>query len=182
MDDFSRQIDFLEQHSTYARRWLSAHPEWLEWLRIQGQKKVDLQGIKTLLKDCAADQWGDEQDEALWMANLRLARQRLMLWVAFRDLNSMADLQEVTHALSHFAQLAVSNSIAFIREDLKTRFGLPWSSTTQSEMPLMVVGMGKLGGLELNLSSDIDLSMRVKLLGGLRVYLTRNGLHEWVSA
>ncbi len=157
MDDFSRQIDFLEQHSTYARRWLSARPEWLEWLRIQGQKKVDIQGIKALLKDCGVDEWADAQDDTLWMANLRLARQRLMLWVAFRDLNGMADLQEVTQALSHFAELAVSTSIAFIRGDLKTRFGLPWSNTTQSEMPLMVVGMGKLGGLELNLSSDIDL-------------------------
>jgi glutamate-ammonia-ligase adenylyltransferase len=157
MDDFSRQIDFLEQHSTYARRWLSAHPDWLEWLRIQGQKKVDLQSIKALLKDCGVDERADAQDEGLWMANLRLARQRLMLWVAFRDLNGVADLQEVTQALSHFAELAVSASIAFIREELKTRFGLPWSNTTHSEMPLMVVGMGKLGGLELNLSSDIDL-------------------------
>jgi glutamate-ammonia-ligase adenylyltransferase len=157
MDDFSRQIDFLEQHSTYARRWLSAHPEWLEWLSIQGQKKVDIQGVEDLLKDCSLVCQVDGQDEALWMANLRLARQRLMLWVAFRDLNGMADLQEVTHALSHFAELAVSASIAFIREDLKNRFGLPWSNSTQSEMPLMVVAMGKLGGLELNLSSDIDL-------------------------
>ena len=155
MDDFSRQIDFLEQHSTYARRWLTAHPEWLEWLRIQGQKKVDIRGIKALLEDCGVDERVDAQDEALWMANLRLARQRLMLWVAFRDLNGMAALQEVTQALSHFAELAVSASIAFIRKDLKARFGLPWSNAAQSEMPLMVVGMGKLGGLELNLSSDI---------------------------
>jgi len=157
MDDFSRQIEFLEQHSTYARRWLSARPEWLEWLRIQGKKKIDVQGIKELLKDCGAGCQLDEQDEALWMANLRMARQRLMLWVAFRDLNAMADLQEVTHALSHFAEFAVSAAIAFTREDLKNRFGLPLSKATQSEMPLMVVGMGKLGGLELNLSSDIDL-------------------------
>ena len=157
MADFSQQIDLLERHSTYARRWLSARPEWVEWLRIQGQKKVDLQGIRDLLGECRVGQAPHEQDEAEWMANLRLARQRLMLWVAFRDLNGMATLEEVTHALSHFAELAVSASIAFVREDLKNRFGLPWSQTTQSEMPLMVVGMGKLGGLELNLSSDIDL-------------------------
>ena len=157
MDDFSQQIDFLEQHSTYARRWLSARPEWLEWLRIQGHKKIDLGGIRQLLEECRIGLSCSGQDEAEWMTNLRLARQRLMLWVAFRDLNGKAELQEVTHALSYFAELAVSASIAFIREDLKNRFGLPWSKTTQSEMPLMVVGMGKLGGLELNLSSDIDL-------------------------
>ena len=181
MDDFSRQIDFLQQHSTYARRWLNARPEWLEWLRTQGYKKVDIQGIKDLLKDCGVEERVEEQDEALWMTNLRLARQRLMLWIAFRDLNGMADLQEVTHALSHFAELAVSASIAFIREDLKNRFGLPWSNSTQSEMPLMVVGMGKLGGLELNLSSDIDLIFLYEHEGETTGGPKSLSNHEWFA-
>jgi len=157
MDDFSRQIAFLEQHSTYARRWLSARPEWVEWLRTYGQKKIEPREIKDLLLASREPQNAGGADDAQFMADLRLARQRLMLWVAFRDLNGMASLQEVTHSLSFFAQLAVAEAIAFIREDLQHRFGLPWSQVTDSEMPLMVIGMGKLGGLELNLSSDIDL-------------------------
>lgn len=181
MDEFSRQIDFLERHSTYARRWLSARPEWVEWLAIQGQKKVDLQGIKNLLDERQVIPESNEQDEAEWMANLRLARQRLMLWVAFRDLNGLADLGEVTHALSHFAELAVSASIEFIREDLKNRFGLPWSKTTQSEMPLMVVGMGKLGGLELNLSSDIDLIFLYEHEGETTGGPKSLSNHEWFT-
>ena len=181
MDDFSQQIDFLRQHSTYARRWLNARPEWLEWLRSQGRKKVDIQGIKDLLTDCGVKCLADDRDEALWMANLRLARQRLMLWVAFRDLNGMANLHEVTHALSHFAELAVSASIAFIREDLKNRFGLPWSDSTQSEMPLMVVGMGKLGGLELNLSSDIDLIFLYEHEGETTGGPKSLSNHEWFA-
>ena len=181
MDEFSQQIDFLEQHSTYARRWLGAHPEWLEWLRIQGRKKIDIEGIQHLLNDCSVYQQVEERDEVLWMSNLRLARQRLMLWVAFRDLNGMADLQEVTHALSHFAELAVSASIAFVREDLKNRFGLPWSRTTNSEMPLMVVGMGKLGGLELNLSSDIDLIFLYEHDGDTTGGLKSLSYQEWFT-
>lgn len=157
MDDFSRQIAFLEQHSTYARRWLSARPEWVEWLRSCGQKKIEPQEIKSLILGSRTSQDAGRADDAQFMAELRLARQRLMLWVAFRDLNGMASLQEVTHSLSFFAQLAVAEAIAFIREDLQLRFGLPWSQVSDSEMPLMVIGMGKLGGLELNLSSDIDL-------------------------
>lgn len=157
MDHFSRQIECLKQHSTYARRWLAAQPQWADWLAIQCSKGVDLQGIRELLEDCHLNLGGQNQDEAQFMANLRLARQRLMLWIATRDLNGLASLGEVTHALSHFAELAVSASIAYTREDLKARFGIPWSNSTQSEMPMMVVGMGKLGGLELNLSSDIDL-------------------------
>ncbi len=181
MDDFSRQIDFLEQHSTYARRWLIARPEWVEWLGIQGQKKIDLPGIQHLLGECQVTPASNEQDEAEWMANLRLARQRLMLWVAFRDLNGLADLEEVTHALSHFAELAVSTSIAFIREDLKSRFGLPWSNTTRSEMPIMVVGMGKLGGLELNLSSDIDLIFLYEHEGETTGGPKSLSNHEWFT-
>ena len=157
MDHFSQQIALLEQQSTYARRWLAAQPQWVDWLAVQCGKKVDLQGIRELLESCHLNSSGQNQDEAQFMANLRLARQRLMLWIALRDLSGLAPLGEVTHALSHFAELAVSASIAYIREDLRNRFGIPWSNTTQSEMPLMVVGMGKLGGLELNLSSDIDL-------------------------
>jgi len=157
MDDFSRQIECLERHSTYARRWLAAQPQWLDWLAAQIDKKVDLGGIHKLLEACHLGSTELIQDEAQFMANLRLARQRLMLWIALRDLSGLATLTEVTHALSLFAELAVSASISYIREDLKARFGIPWSNATQSEMPLMVVGMGKLGGLELNLSSDIDL-------------------------
>jgi len=181
MDDFSRQIAFLEWHSTYAQRWLNAHPEWLDWLKTCRQQKVDLQGIQDLLKPCGLTQQGAVLDEAQFMANLRLARQRLMIWIAFRDLNGMASLDEVTHALSHFAQLAVTDSIAFIREDLKSRFGLPWSKPNNAEMPLMVVGMGKLGGLELNLSSDIDLIFLYEHEGETEGGPKSLSNHEWFS-
>ena len=115
------------------------------------------------------------------MSDLRLARQRLMLWLAFRDLNGMASLEEVTHSLSHFAQLATTDSIAFIRRDLQSRFGLPWSNSSNTEMPLMVVGMGKLGGFELNLSSDIDLIFLYEHEGETRGGLKTLSNHEWFT-
>ncbi len=178
MNEFSQQIAFLERHSNYARRWLHAHPEWIEWLRTQGQKKITTQGSRDLLNLCGVEQAGDE---AQFMANLRLARQRLMLWLAFRDLHGMADLDEVTHSLSHFAELAVANSIAYIREDLKSRFGVPWSRIANAEMPLMVVGMGKLGGLELNLSSDIDLIFLYEYEGETTGGPKSLSNHEWFT-
>ena len=104
-----------------------------------------------------------------------------MLWIAFRDLNGLADLSEVTHALSHFAEEALALSIAYIREDLQRRFGIPWSSVTDSEMPLMVVGMGKLGGLELNLSSDIDLIFLYEHEGDTQGGPKSLSYHEWFT-
>ncbi|CAM3647072.1 bifunctional [glutamate--ammonia ligase]-adenylyl-L-tyrosine phosphorylase/[glutamate--ammonia-ligase] adenylyltransferase [Polynucleobacter arcticus] len=181
MTDFAGQIEFLQQHSSYAQRWLNSRPEWLDWLSLQGTQKVDVDGIRGLLSPCRQALTFSEQDEAQFMADLRLARQRLMLWIAFRDLNGMADLKEVTYALSHFAEEAVALSIAYIREDLQRRFGLPWSTVTDSEMPLMVVGMGKLGGLELNLSSDIDLIFLYEHEGETQGAPKSLSHHEWFT-
>ncbi|OYY18448.1 MAG: bifunctional glutamine synthetase adenylyltransferase/deadenyltransferase [Polynucleobacter sp. 24-46-87] len=181
MTDFAAQIEFLKQHSSYAQRWLHSRPEWVDWLRLQGSRKVDVAGIRGLLTPCEDALAGSEQDEVQFMADLRLARQRLMLWVAFRDLNGISDLSEVTHALSHFAQETVALSIAYIREDLQRRFGLPWSKVTDSEMPLMVVGMGKLGGLELNLSSDIDLIFLYEHEGDTQGGPKSMSYHEWFT-
>jgi glutamate-ammonia-ligase adenylyltransferase len=181
MTDFPGQIEFLKQHSSYAQRWLNSRPEWLDWLSIQGPKSVDIDGIRGLLSACQEALASPEQNEAQFMADLRLARQRLMLWIAFRDLNGLADLKEVTHALSHFAEETVALSIAYIREDLQERFGLPWSAVTDSEMPLMVVGMGKLGGLELNLSSDIDLIFLYEHEGDTQGATKSLSYHEWFT-
>jgi glutamate-ammonia-ligase adenylyltransferase len=181
MDEFSRQIEFLEQHSNYARRWLHAKPEWRQWLSQHGAEKMDLRQIQMLLDAYGGNKTNPEWGEAQFMSHLRLARQQLMLWIAFRDLNGLAELDEVTHSLSHFAQLAVAQSIAFIRDDLQSRFGVPWSETTHSEMPLMVVGMGKLGGFELNLSSDIDLIFLYEHEGDTRGGPKSLSNHEWFT-
>jgi [glutamine synthetase] adenylyltransferase / [glutamine synthetase]-adenylyl-L-tyrosine phosphorylase len=181
MTDFADQIEYLKQHSSFAQRWLNSRPEWLDWLSVQGPQKVDMDGIRRLLDPCREVLDSSEQDEAQFMADLRLARQRLMLWVAFRDLNGLADLEEVTHALSYFAEEAIALSIAYIREDLQGRFGLPWSSVTDSEMPLMVVSMGKLGGLELNLSSDIDLIFLYEHEGDTQGAPRSLSYHEWFT-
>lgn len=181
MTDFAAQIEFLKQHSSYAQRWLNSRPEWMDWLESQAGFPVDVPGIRGLLRPCQDALALPEQDEAQFMADLRLARQRLMLWIAFRDLNGMADLSEVTHALSHFAEEALALSIAYIREDLQRRFGIPWSSVTDSEMPLMVVGMGKLGGLELNLSSDIDLIFLYEHEGDTQGGPKSLSYHEWFT-
>jgi [glutamine synthetase] adenylyltransferase / [glutamine synthetase]-adenylyl-L-tyrosine phosphorylase len=157
MSYFSEQIQFLTAHSSYAMRWLNARSDWVQWLEVHGGQTVDQDGIWALLGESGVLGSGKERDEERFMSDLRLARQKFMLWLAFRDLNGLASLDEVMRGMSQFAQSAVALCIDFIREDLKRRFGVPWSVAHNSEMPLMVVGMGKLGGYELNLSSDIDL-------------------------
>ena len=181
MSHFSKQIQFLTTHSSYAARWLNARPEWINWLELHAGQKVDPVGIQALLGECAVLAASNGCDEALLMSHLRLARQKLILWLAFRDLNGLASLDEVMRGMSQFAQAVITLCIDFIRAEQKSRFGLPWSVARHSEIPLMVVGMGKLGGYELNLSSDIDLIFLYECDGQ-----TQNGPHslshqEWFT-
>lgn len=181
MIDFSQQIGFLTAHSTYAQRWLSAQPQWQDWLRVHGSQKINRAAILTLLRRYPALQHGTACDESEFMADLRLARQQLMVWLAFRDLNGLASLGEVTQGMSDFAEVSISLCIDFIRTDLKGRFGLPWSEKWDAEMPLMVVGMGKLGGRELNLSSDIDLIFLYERDGETRGASQSLSHQEWFT-
>ena len=58
--------------------------------------------------------------------------------------------------LSRAADLGITAAYDFARVQLERRYGVP-RSATGAPQPLVIVGMGKLGGGELNFSSDIDL-------------------------
>lgn len=87
---------------------------------------------------------------------LRHLRQQVMARIIVRDLNCLADLQEVMRTISHLAEVAVQTAIHHLAYWLKPQYGTPVSASGE-EQSLIVVGMGKLGGGELNVSSDIDL-------------------------
>jgi glutamate-ammonia-ligase adenylyltransferase len=95
-------------------------------------------------------------DEVSLKRSLRKLRQRVMLRVIARDLNGKAGLQEVMQAMSDLAEVAVNVALRFIHPLLAQQYGEPIGESGQTQS-LIVIGMGKLGGFELNVSSDIDL-------------------------
>jgi glutamate-ammonia-ligase adenylyltransferase len=94
--------------------------------------------------------------EADWMAELRRWRRREFVRIAWRDLASWAPLAETLADLSACADAAIVAACRFATLTLSARHGVPRSPGGEAQ-PLIVVGMGKLGGGELNFSSDIDL-------------------------
>ncbi len=73
-----------------------------------------------------------------------------------RDLAGLADVAEVTGAMTDLAEMTIQRALAVLSADLEVTFGEPRGPDGQ-RLTLGVVGMGKLGGRELNVSSDIDL-------------------------
>ncbi len=94
--------------------------------------------------------------EADFMDRLRRLRRRELVRIAWRDLASIAPLPEVLSELSALADAAIRSALAFAARALEMRYGIP-RSTDGTVQELVVLGMGKLGGGELNFSSDIDL-------------------------
>jgi len=94
--------------------------------------------------------------EAQAIAELRHWRQREMVRIAWRDLAGWADLEETLRDLSAFADEAIRAAYKSARHMLTSRYGEPRSVDGQIQ-PLVILGMGKLGGGELNFSSDVDL-------------------------
>lgn len=94
--------------------------------------------------------------EAQFMAELRRLRCREMLRIAWRDLAGWASVEQTLEDLSAFADEAISLAMQRAWSDTTARYGTPRAGDG-SGSPLIVVGMGKLGGRELNFSSDIDL-------------------------
>ena len=87
---------------------------------------------------------------------LREWRRREMLRIGWREIAGRAEVRETLHALSDLADGCIRAAAAASRLNLDAVFGRPRGPNAE-EAPLIVLGMGKLGGRELNFSSDIDL-------------------------
>jgi glutamate-ammonia-ligase adenylyltransferase len=89
-------------------------------------------------------------------AALRIARQLVLERLAVLDVEAAASLSLVTHAMTALAEATLEIALAEVRRACDVRHGTPRNGTGES-IDLWIVGMGKLGARELNVSSDIDL-------------------------
>ncbi len=99
---------------------------------------------------------GRTAEEAQALTELRRWRRRELVRIAWRDLAGWADLTATLEELSAFADQAIVSALGCARAALNARYGEP-RAADGSVQPLVVIAMGKLGGAELNFSSDVDL-------------------------
>jgi glutamate-ammonia-ligase adenylyltransferase len=95
-------------------------------------------------------------EEAAFSAALRRWRRAELARIAWRALAGWAEVPETLADLSRAADLGIAAAHGFARAAMERRYGVPRSGDGAAQ-PLVVVGMGKLGGGELNFSSDVDL-------------------------
>ncbi|WP_020559113.1 bifunctional [glutamate--ammonia ligase]-adenylyl-L-tyrosine phosphorylase/[glutamate--ammonia-ligase] adenylyltransferase [Thiofilum flexile] len=146
----SQQVQAVLQSSPYLQEQLTRHPEWIESL-VTSQVYADgelYQRIQSELADIA--------DETLLLKQVRWIRHCETVRIAWRDLMNLAPLAETMRDCSDLADALVEASLTWWYKDFCAKHGVPRSKEGEAQH-LVVLGMGKLGGQELNFSSDIDL-------------------------
>jgi len=103
----------------------------------------------------AATQAATTEDEL--GRNLRRQRTRQQVRIIWRDLTRQADLVETCRELSAMADACIDLAYQWLYERHCQQFGVPTGRRSGLPQPMVILGMGKLGAVELNLSSDIDL-------------------------
>ncbi len=142
-------LDAARGFSRYARFLLDAEPQLAA---AAGTEKPFTAGEMRALLDAHP-----AADEPALQRALRMLRKRVMLRLIARDVGGLADLDEVVATVTALAEITIAAALSQLDRGLAERHGRPLGAASGTVQQLHVVGMGKLGGSELNASSDIDL-------------------------
>jgi [glutamine synthetase] adenylyltransferase / [glutamine synthetase]-adenylyl-L-tyrosine phosphorylase len=118
--------------------------------RGQGLRQEVESGLKLKLAAC---------DYPGALAELRRFKEREMLRIAARDLARFSNVVEITREISDLADLCLDAVWRVCRQQFTGRFGQPFHQDAEGNWQrteFCVLGLGKLGGQELNYSSDVD--------------------------
>lgn len=140
--------------SEFVVRLCTREPQFLFDL-VEQQDLQQARDASWMEQDLNARNMGE--DEAQWSRQLRRFRMRHMLRIAWRDIAGWSDIDETLRDLSQLADTCIRFAYAAAYTALTMRYGVPRAHGDGQQQPLVTLGMGKLGGRELNFSSDIDL-------------------------
>ena len=136
-----KRLEHVRYCSEFARDLLTRHPDWLE--DVDDFLPPDAGALSAQIDEHGLD------------AGLRRYRNHSMLRIIWRDLNGLATLGETFQSLTRLAELSLQAAIDRHSAQLQEKYGRPRDGQGR-EQALFVIGLGKFGGAELNLSSDID--------------------------
>jgi glutamate-ammonia-ligase adenylyltransferase len=136
----------VAEHSRFVQR---VRRRWPEALALLAPGTPDTASIGALIAALQA------QGRAL-PAALRVARQAVIERLAVLDVEQAAPLDAVTSAMTALAETTLEAALVQARTEVGSRHGTP-RTADGAPIDFWIVGMGKLGARELNVSSDIDL-------------------------
>jgi len=148
----SEQARQMLAFSDFVQESVTAHPDWLTELEATPPQADEWQHYARWLRDALAE----VDDEAALMRVLRHFRRRVMVRIAWAQALMLVSEESTLQQLSHLAETLIVAARDWLYDACCREWGTPCSDEGTPQ-PLLILGMGKLGGGELNFSSDIDL-------------------------
>jgi glutamate-ammonia-ligase adenylyltransferase len=145
--------------SGYLRRRLDVRPDLGIWLAEAAATPVTTDRLLQWFQEFGGKSASETMTVDQCRATLRHLRERVFCTLLVRDIAGLAPLEEVVGAMTSLADLAVTHAYRAVAAELAQAHGVPIDPATGLPQEMLIVGMGKLGGRELNVSSDIDLIM-----------------------
>jgi len=115
-------------------------------------RQVDVEELDALVAEIASTAAGASEVQS----RLRRYRNRYMLRVLWREVHGLATLEQTLTSLSLLADRMLDAASQYAENSMASRYGAV-RDQAGNKVPIVILGMGKLGGRELNFSSDIDL-------------------------
>ena len=136
--------------SRFYKRWTEADAGRVDLVDLQARLPLTPAIFAELLQK-------DTESGVELPAAMRRLRNLAVCVLIQRDLAGLASLAEVVETMSALADFAVQTLLPALTREVAAQHGTPIGEESGSVQELIVIGMGKLGGRELNASSDIDL-------------------------
>ncbi|MGL5969222.1 MAG: bifunctional [glutamate--ammonia ligase]-adenylyl-L-tyrosine phosphorylase/[glutamate--ammonia-ligase] adenylyltransferase [Kluyvera sp.] len=152
MDSLSAEAQAVVTFSDFVSQSLLTYPEWLTSLESSPPQADEWQQYAGWLQA----ELSEVHDEAALMRTLRVFRRRIMVRIAWAQALSLVSEENTLQQLSHLAETLIVQARDWLYDACCREWGTPCSADGVPQ-PLLILGMGKLGGGELNFSSDIDL-------------------------
>ncbi|MBI1912249.1 MAG: bifunctional [glutamate--ammonia ligase]-adenylyl-L-tyrosine phosphorylase/[glutamate--ammonia-ligase] adenylyltransferase [Deltaproteobacteria bacterium] len=164
IDEALKKPAFIERlitvcgSSLFLSNILSRHPDCFKWIFIEN-------GLDEVKDTDVFRQELDERTKGItefehMARELRLFKQKEFLRIGSQDLLSITRVDEITRELSDLASASLDAAVDFSFRHCKALYGAPVyidEDEETKEARFVVLGLGKLGGRELNFSSDIDI-------------------------
>jgi len=159
-NSITKLVTGVAGNAPFLASMMARYPEFLARIFVLGPDKC----LKTELM-ATRQAATDARDRAQLMQALRRAKAHISLLVALADIGEAWNLDQVTQALSDFASLALEYATAHLLHQAMTKGDLPWPDNEAAPATpnlargcgYVILALGKLGGQELNYSSDVDL-------------------------
>lgn len=154
ISNFKNDISNLITISDYVFNYFLKSPPTLLEILEQQLYQIDLSNY---IKESLTTRINAVQDEEELKTVLRKFRNLVMISIIWQEFSEKIDIEKSVAILSVLAEEIIIKANDWLYDKLVQRYGIPYGEVSNEQQKMLIIGMGKLGGGELNFSSDIDL-------------------------